>query len=207
MFERAHEIVLMRHVWPHIPIEKRCCTVAQCRVQTMPGSLEQAGKVLGIVNGKDAAAGRRLINKICVPQNWAAMKKRGADPVFIDPKDDPKAFAELIGYNRQDVIAEREVDARVPPLSPFEQRVWQVDARVHDRGMATARWDHFAASTVARVGGLHRRPDPAVQIRVASEEQQDRGVLDGAGGRRDASDHLPGSGNRRRTAHSVHAPG
>ena len=53
---------------------------------------------MGIANGKDAAAGRRLINKFCIPQNRTAMKKRGADPIFINPEDDPRYRSYVQSY-------------------------------------------------------------------------------------------------------------
>jgi DNA polymerase len=148
-FERAHEELLAEHGWPHIPIAQRRCTMAACRMQALPGSLEKAGKILGIANGKDAAAGRRLIAKFSIPQNRAGVKKRGEAPIFIKPADAPGDFAAFADYNRGDVAAHRELDARVPPLSAFEQRVWEVDARVNDRGMRIDRDLAAAARKVA----------------------------------------------------------
>jgi DNA polymerase len=147
-FERNHEIILTAAGWPRIPLEQRRCTMAQCRMVALPGALDKAGEVLGIVNGKDAA-GRRLINKFSKPQNRAGMAKRGEAPIFVDPEDDPADFAQFVAYNRRDVVALRETDARVPALPPFEQTVWRVDARINDRGMRIDRELAAAARKVA----------------------------------------------------------
>jgi DNA polymerase len=151
-FERSvgEHVLAARHGWPLVPLERRRCTMAAARAMALPGALGAACEALGVTNGKDADAGRRLIPFFCMPVNRAAMKAKGARAVFRDPAAHLTQWYELIRYNKRDVVAGRELDRRVPKLSPFERAVWLADQRINDRGICIDRDLAAAARTVAR---------------------------------------------------------
>jgi DNA polymerase bacteriophage-type len=99
------------------------------RVGTLPGSLDGASQYLKLGDrAKYAKEGKRLIQKFCRPFKGQ----------FREPEDHPDDWAKFCSYCCQDVIAEREVLHRIEklfPLTPFEQRVEQIDAEINARGM------------------------------------------------------------------------
>jgi DNA polymerase bacteriophage-type len=99
------------------------------RSGTLPGSLDGCSKYLNLEHlAKHAKEGKRLINKFSKPYKGK----------FREPADHPEDFALFGEYCQQDVRAEREVLHRIEklfPLTPFEQRVEQIDAEINQRGM------------------------------------------------------------------------
>jgi len=55
----------------------------------------------------------------------------GRNDPRLDPIDGPKFYE----YNIRDVDAEVEAMSKLPPLIPFEQKVWELDQRINDRGV------------------------------------------------------------------------
>jgi DNA polymerase len=128
---------MRRHGWPAIPLERYRCSMAQAQLRALPGALGKVCDALGI-DGKDVAAGEKLIPFFCAPNNAKAMAK-GAPAIFNRPEDHPEKFAEFRAYNGRDTDAEGVVSVRLPPLSALELRVWEADARVNHRGMGIDR--------------------------------------------------------------------
>lgn len=128
-FERAVEFYVMgpRYGFPIIPIPKRRCTMARALAMALPASLDGAAAALGIDMQKD-------------PKSVASMI-RMSKPRKINPDgsivwwDEPERIENLGVYCCNDVRQEREVDKRLLPLRPFEQRLWELDAVVNDRGV------------------------------------------------------------------------
>jgi DNA polymerase bacteriophage-type len=112
-------ILVPRHGWPAIPLTRRRCSMALARANGLPGSLEEAAILLGLVNQKDQA-GHVLMLELCDAS-------KPLDPAKLD---------RLFAYCMQDVRAERELSERLPPLTPEEQRVWEIDQTVNARGFA-----------------------------------------------------------------------
>lgn len=113
-------------IWPklgigRIPLSQFVDPSALARAYGIPGSLAKAGAVLKLTHEK-LEDGKRLINKFSVPP--------GRDP-RLDPVDGRKFYE----YNIRDVDAEAEAMSKLPPLIPFEQRVWELDQRINDRGV------------------------------------------------------------------------
>jgi DNA polymerase bacteriophage-type len=48
-------MLVPRHGWPAIPLTRRRCSMALARANGLPGSLEEAAILLGLVNQKDQA--------------------------------------------------------------------------------------------------------------------------------------------------------
>jgi len=56
-------------------------------------------------------------------------------PIRLDPRLDPADGPKFYEYNIRDVDAEVEAMSKLPPLIPFEQRVWELDQRINDHGV------------------------------------------------------------------------
>src|SRR5262249_10543252 len=65
-------------------------------------------------------------------------------------RDDPERRRRLADYCRQDVEVERELYARLPPLSDAEQQLWVLDACINRRGFAVDVELAGAARTIVR---------------------------------------------------------
>ena len=129
-FERTiwSAILAPRYGWP-LPAETQWrCTMTWALAMALPGSLENAAAAVGIELGKDMA-GRRLMLQMARP------RKVEPDGV-ITWWDDQARRDRLYAYCAQDVEVERELRRRLLPLSPSEQRLWHLDQRINDRGVA-----------------------------------------------------------------------
>lgn len=128
-FERAvwREIMVRRHGFPDIPAERWVCTAAEARAMNLPGKLDNAAKVLGVVEQKDMT-GHRLMLQMARP------RKRHADG-SITWWDDDERKARLFEYCKQDVRTELAIKERVQRLQPYERQVFILDMRANDRGI------------------------------------------------------------------------
>lgn len=113
--------------WPTITIEQSDCTQARCAAIAAPQALEAAGKALNLKITKDTE-GHRLMMRMCKP------KKRHEDG-SLEWHETPEQIGRLSAYCAQDVLSECEIDRVVPPLSPSERRVWQLDQHINARGV------------------------------------------------------------------------
>jgi DNA polymerase len=129
----AH-ILAPRHSWPLVPIERHRCTMAVALAHSLPASLEGAAKALGLRHQKDAK-GRALMLQMSKPRR----PRRGEDPRAVLWFNDLARLDRLYAYCRQDVEAERELLGRLRPLCPREQTIWELDARINQRGIAVDR--------------------------------------------------------------------
>lgn len=53
--------------------------------------------------------------------------------------NEPKLLSDLAKYNRQDIVAEQEADAKLPHLPKTEQMVWELDQQINARGIPIDR--------------------------------------------------------------------
>lgn len=130
---RAHNAAFERQVLngpagqrlgiPKLSIEQMVCTMAKCAAHGLPHALENAAKALGTHPKDDLGA---YAMRYCC--------KRRADGTRPTPHDEPERFLKLYAYCVDDVLAERAIDQAVPDLSPNEQKVWELDQRMNDRG-------------------------------------------------------------------------
>jgi DNA polymerase len=145
-FERAilECILIPRHGWPAVPVQRHVCTMALALSHAYPGSLEGVAGVLGLMNRKDIA-GEKIVRKM-----WSPRKpRRDEDPAKIHWMDSPELRAQLHAYNRQDVATERELHERLQALPQAEQDVWVIDAEINDRGVCIDAPLAEAASALA----------------------------------------------------------
>lgn len=129
-FELAiwNEIMAPRYGWPPLKPEQVRCTMAMAYAMALPGSLENASAALGIEDRKDMA-GRRVMMQLSQPRSIAD----DGTPIWWN---DPAKLETLYSYCKQDVAVERELHRRMRALSPAEEKLWQLDYRINQRGVA-----------------------------------------------------------------------
>ena len=124
-------ICIPKYDFPRIhPVQLRCAA-AKSRAHALPGSLDPAGQVMGIVNKKDKD-GRRLINKFSIPRNPTIKNKNLRTTVQEDPEDAQNFY----NYCLKDIQAEAELSSLIPDLSEDELHFWQTDLQINIRGVA-----------------------------------------------------------------------
>jgi DNA polymerase len=128
--------------WPPIPLSQWSCTMARALVAGYPASLDLAGRAAGLTQQKDHGA-RDLMLRFARP--------RSLDPLTWWHETDPARFQRLIDYCAQDVAAERELDSRVPELSPRERCVFELDHAINQRGIGI---DHHLVYDLAHLTGV-----------------------------------------------------
>ena len=114
--------------WPRLSIEQMDCTMSRGLAVHLPADLETLAQVLGLSEQKDKE-GRRLMLQMSKP------RKRNDDGTFTW-WDEPEKIERLAAYCDQDVATECAIDAKLPPLSPDERAIWELDQRINDRGIA-----------------------------------------------------------------------
>jgi len=129
-FERTiwNEIMVGRYQWPATKIKQWRCTMAQASAMGLPRALGQAAAVLGVEEQKDKA-GAALMLRMARP------RKVTADGSYTW-WDTPDKLAALIEYNKQDVRTEMSVAEVLNEMPDSERRLYQLDQRVNDRGVA-----------------------------------------------------------------------
>src|SRR5690606_8932821 len=119
----------------------------------LPGSLEKAAAAVGIDQQKDMA-GNRIMLQLAKP------RAIGEDGTVVW-WDDPAKLERLYAYCKQDVEVERELYRRLAPLSDQERKVWLLDYRINQRGVAVDRQAVEAAIKI--VEAEKRRLDKAMR--------------------------------------------
>lgn len=117
------DVSILRAVnpWIVLPVEKIDCTMGRAQALALPGGLDQVCITLGI-KGKDPR-GRALVMLTCKPQR---------DGTF---NEDVAVYRELMDYCVQDVRCLFEVDARLPPLSLSERKIFERTWRKNELGL------------------------------------------------------------------------
>jgi DNA polymerase len=130
-FERVIVKLLMgrRYGWPELEINRCRCTMVMALAMSLPGFLENAAGALGLDLGKDMS-GHRLMMQMSRPRN---PRKHEANGLYWWDDEDRKQ--RLYAYCKRDVEVERMLEKRLMPLRPFEQKLWQLDQRINDRGV------------------------------------------------------------------------
>ena len=129
-FERTiwNEIMVSRYQWPATRIKQWRCTMAQASAMGLPRALGQAAAVLGVEEQKDKT-GAALMLRMARP------RKVNADGSYTwwNTKDKVEA---LVAYCRQDVRTELSVAEVLNAMPDSERRLYQLDQRINDRGVA-----------------------------------------------------------------------
>lgn len=102
---------------------------------SFPGQLDKIGKIIGVAaDAQKDSGGKALIRRFSVP---AKPLKRQPDRTRIWPKDDPEKWQQYRDYNRQDVVAMREIAYHLfkYPMPRHEWKNWRHDLLLNDRGI------------------------------------------------------------------------
>ena len=129
-FERTiwNEIMVGRYKWPATRIKQWRCTMAQASAMGLPRALGQAAAVLGVEEQKDKT-GAALMLRMARP------RKVNADGSYTWWNTKDKVDA-LVAYCRQDVRTELSVAETLNEMPDSERRLYQLDQRINDRGVA-----------------------------------------------------------------------
>jgi len=108
------------------------CTMVRCYMAGLPGSLKEAGAVLGFEQQK-MTEGKALIKKFCTPSKTGGLL--GSERVM--PDDDPESWATFKAYCIRDVEVEREIDKALSWVreTEAERAIYEADQRINDRGV------------------------------------------------------------------------
>ncbi len=138
------------------PIESWCCTMALASEWGYPRSLENLGPALGLPRDRQKnMRGKYLLRLLSQPN------RKGEREM---PEDHPAEWAELIEYCRQDVVTLREVYKTLPAWPPGELKLWRLDQKINDRGMAV----DVRLAAAARDRGIRNKNELIEKVRRAT---------------------------------------
>lgn len=135
------------------------CTAARAAAVGLPRSLEGATNALELGVGKDQA-GQRLMLQMCKPKTGTGYS--GVAPVWWD---DPERMSRLAAYCATDVEIERELDKKLPALSPTELQVWRLTEEMNDRGILVDQ--HLLARMTLLIGDAECKINTDISIATA----------------------------------------
>ncbi|MCX8005098.1 MAG: DNA polymerase [Burkholderiaceae bacterium] len=132
----AFDRTVLRHAWAvDVPVARWRDTMARALAHGLPGALDKLGQIVGVADdeAKDKR-GRELIQLFCKPRPATHRLRRATRETH------PDAWAEFLEYSRQDIVAMRAIDSRLPSWNYRdghpELSLWHLDQRVNDRGFA-----------------------------------------------------------------------
>jgi DNA polymerase len=119
--------------WP-LPV-RWSCTAARARYFGLRASLAGAASDLEVITQKDER-GKEYINTFCKPRKYHGKKADGiVRQLWAEPWEAPDDWIGFKEYCMTDGLAEADVDAVLPDLPNFEQRVWEWDFKINTRGV------------------------------------------------------------------------
>ncbi|HBI7403285.1 TPA: DNA polymerase [Listeria monocytogenes] len=129
-FERT---CLARYYDCEMPPEQWRCTMVHGTLLGLPASLDMMSKALKLDQEKDSE-GKALIRYFCMP---CKPTKANGGRTRNYPEHAPEKWAKFMEYCRQDVIVERAISKKISkfPFPIEEQRNWELDQRIVDRGV------------------------------------------------------------------------
>ena len=120
--------ILTNHFFLKLDPAQAVCVQQKALHSGLPASLEDAGPAIGAKQHKDATA-RRLMLQLSKPRK--NKNRRDSDRHI----DEPTKLRALEDYCKQDVEAERAIDAMIADLPATEQRISIMDRRANNRGV------------------------------------------------------------------------
>lgn len=143
------------NVWKHvvgieIPHDQWRDSMVLAYSLSLPGSLDKAGKVVGLPSDTAKMAdGRKLVRRFCVPRNPSKHKPWTRSTRETDPEE----WETFKQYNRQDVEAERAIWLRLRKwnMPAAEWRLWWLDQQINERGIPIRRQAVESAIRLAEV--------------------------------------------------------
>lgn len=132
-FERTlwNEILGPRYGWPIPRLDQWRCTMVMGLALSLPASLKKMTRAIGIEDGGKAEDGERLMKQMMRPRK----ARKGEDPTGLYWFDDDARIKRLGEVCKKDVADEREAHRRLLELRPSEQKLWELDQAINDRGV------------------------------------------------------------------------
>lgn len=125
-------VCVPKYDWPELPIENVSCLAARAYYIGLPRQLSQICRAIGLGHkGKDSD-GHAAMMELTAPKK---AKLVGCEYVGGEFNNDPDLLAQNDDYCQKDIVAEQFVSSLAPPLSPFEQRLWEANQRINLRGV------------------------------------------------------------------------
>lgn len=115
----------------HLTPEYWMCTASLAAALALPRNLEGACQSIGLQKQKDMA-GHRLMLKMTKPRT----PTKNNPAKWHETSEDLKR---LIDYCVHDIEAETELFLKLPPLSPMERKVWELNQKINLRGIRVDR--------------------------------------------------------------------
>ena len=126
-FERAIWSIVCEKLydWPQCPVPHQWVdTQARALLAGLPAALALAAIALGLPDEhQKSARGKYLIQKLCKPQRngtWC---------------NDPDLLVEMYDYCIQDVVTERAIGKKLPPMPHREHRIWCLTETMNETGV------------------------------------------------------------------------
>jgi len=111
------------------------CTQVLAYMMGFAGTLDNVGRAMKLAADKrKMAEGKKLIQLFCRPQKITTNQPHQ----WRDWRTDPDRWDEFLQYNRQDVVTEMDMKSKLIryPVPESEWRLYAVDQRINDRGVA-----------------------------------------------------------------------
>lgn len=149
------EIAEERYGFPHIGFDRWYCTSAQCRVNGLPASLEDAARALDTNFRKDVR-GKMLIKQLCIPR---------PDGTFCE---DPLLLEQLYEYCLQDARVTKDLVLATRMMSTAEHLDWLTNEKINERGvlidvpLAIAAQDYATAEYIEIADELSRQSNGVI---------------------------------------------
>lgn len=114
--------------WPvELPAHQLRCSAAKGAAVAMPRKLEELCIALNSEVKKDMT-GKKVMQKMSKPRK---LTKKNQNE-FHDGLED---WERLFDYNIDDVRAEKSASKLLPPLTPQEQKIWELTLKMNERGI------------------------------------------------------------------------
>ena len=133
-YNAAFEWYALNRAGYKTPIEQWQCTMIWALYCGYAAGLANTGEAMCMAEDKKKSmTGKALIRYFCTPQKATKTFKRK----YHDPEDDPDKWELFKEYNRQDVVAESEILARLRqfPVPESEWELWRDDIRMNAFGV------------------------------------------------------------------------
>lgn len=124
--EMWNEVATRQLGWPKIKVRQVYDDAWAARAWGLPGKLEKAAEVLGTEVQK-----QKYNKRLWRPRKQTKYDKR----TRITPLEDPENYMGMLGYNQDDIRAERCIAERCPPLTGEELEFAWLTAEMNHRGM------------------------------------------------------------------------
>lgn len=139
----AHNAAFEQAIWRHkmvpfygfpdIPIDRWRCTMAACAWKGVPLALDKGARALRLPMDKDMEGSRLTLGMSRLIKPTGKTIKDGTAGML--PPLTPETRRRIGAYCKQDVVVENAVKARVGLLGKAEQKIWELDQTINQRGV------------------------------------------------------------------------